>query len=78
MWLDARGIKQILCRIKHPQSNGKVERWFEAYERHRDAFQTKEEFLHWYNEMRPHRSLNFEALETPAQAFIRKMKREDF
>ena len=78
VWLDARGIKQILCRIKHPQSNGKVERWFEAYERHRDAFQTKEEFLHWYNDVRPHRSLNFEALETPTQAFIRKMKAEAF
>ena len=25
-FLDANGIKQILCRIKHPQSNGKVER----------------------------------------------------
>ena len=77
-WLDTQSIKQILCRVKHPQSNGKVERWFGAYERHRDAFQTKEEFLHWYNEIRPHRSLKFEVLETPAQAFIRKMKAEDF
>ena len=75
-WLDYYSIKQILCRIKHPQSNGKVEKWFNTYEHHRDAFQTKEEFLVWYNEVRPHRSLNFEILETPQQAFIRKMKAE--
>jgi len=25
-FLESRGIRQILCRIKHPQGNGKVER----------------------------------------------------
>jgi transposase InsO family protein len=75
-YLDAHGIKQILCRIKHPQSNGKVEKWFETYDNHRHAFKTKEEFMHWYNEVRPHRSLKFEVLETPHQAFIRKMHAE--
>ena len=71
-----KGIKQILCKIKHPQSNGKVEKWFDTYDNHRYAFKTKEEFIKWYNEVRPHRSLNFEILETPQQAFIRKMKAE--
>ena len=75
-YLKSKVIKQILCRIKHPQSNGKVEKWFETYDNHRYAFQTKEDFLHWYNELRPHRSLNFEVLETPSQAFIRKLKAE--
>lgn len=73
-FLDQKGIKQILCRVKHPQSNGKVEKWFDTYERHRDAFQNKEEFLRWYNTIRPHRSLNFEVLETPWQAFERKRR----
>src|SRR3989344_4361985 len=75
-YLVSHGIKQILCRIKHPQSNGKVEKWFETYDKHRHAFKTKEEFLHWYNEVRPHRSLKFEILETPQQAFVRKMPAE--
>ena len=75
-YLKSRGIKQILCKIKHPQSNGKIERWFSAYKNHRHAFQTKEEFLKWYNEVRPHRSLRFEELETPQIAFLRKMKAE--
>lgn len=75
-FLERQGIKQILCRIKHPQSNGKVEKWFQTYKRHRQAFATKEEFLNWYNEVRPHLSLEFDVLETPNQAFIHKMKAE--
>lgn len=75
-YLNSRNVKQILCRIKHPQSNGKIEKWFDTYRLHRSAFKTKEEFIYWYNEVRPHRSLNFAELETPQQAFIRKMKAE--
>ncbi|MFH1916092.1 MAG: DDE-type integrase/transposase/recombinase, partial [Nanoarchaeota archaeon] len=75
-FLTQQGIKQILCRIKHPQSNGKVEKWFQTYARHRHAFQNKDEFLTWYNDIRPHLSLHIEELETPSQAFTRKMKTE--
>lgn len=75
-FLDTKGIKQILCKIKHPQSNGKSEIVGKLYQAHRKAFNSKEEFMHWYNEVRPHRSLRFEALETPAQAFQRKMRKE--
>ena len=73
-FLKEQGIKNILCRIKHPQSNGKVEKWFQIYKNHRHAFNSKEEFLVWYNEVRPHLSLRFEELETPQQAFLRKRK----
>ena len=74
-FLDKKEIKQILCRIKHPQSNGKIEKWFGCYDKHREAFKSIEEFLHWYNDVKPHRSLNFDVLETPSQAFIRKLKK---
>ena len=74
-FLKKKGIKQILCSVKHPQSNGKIEKWFDCYDRHREAFKSIGEFLHWYNDVRPHRSLNFDVLETPSQAFIRKLKK---
>lgn len=74
-FLKEKHIKQILCRVNYPQSNGKIERWFECYDRHREAFKTKEDFLYWYNDLRPHRALKFEILETPSQAFIRKMRK---
>ena len=75
-FLKTAGIKQILCKIKHPQSNGKVEKWFQIYKGHRHSFASSKAFVKWYNEVRPHRSLRFEELETPHQAFIRKMKAE--
>ena len=48
-FLEKNGIKQILCRIKHPQSNGKVEKFFDLYQNKRILFKTKEEFILWYN-----------------------------
>ena len=74
-YLASKGIKQILCKVKHPQSNGKLEKWFDVYDRHREAFKTKEDFMFWYNDIKPHRSLNFDELETPSQTFIRKRKK---
>jgi transposase InsO family protein len=73
-FLTERRIRHILCRIRYPQSNGKSEKFNSLYKRHRHTFKTKEEFIVWYNEIRPHSSL--QVLETPAQAFIRKMKPE--
>ena len=32
-----------------------------------------DELLRWYNGVRPHMSLNLDVIETPSQAFIRKM-----
>jgi putative transposase len=68
------GIKQILCRVKHPQSNGKIERWFGLYRQKRYMFQNLQEFVYWYNRVKPHLSLNMDVLETPEQAFRRKFK----
>ena len=74
-YLISKGIKSILCRIRHPRSNGKIEKWFQAYDRHRSAYKTVEEFLFWYNDLKPHKALNFDELETPSQAFIRKLRK---
>ena len=56
--------------------NGKVEKWFQIYKNHRNAFPNKESFLEWYNEVRPHLSFRIDELETPHMAVIRKMKAE--
>ncbi len=69
------GVEHIKCRPKHPQTNGKVEKWFDTYERHRDAFSSSEDFKGWYNDTRPHTALDWASLETPMQAFRRKFKK---
>jgi len=74
-YLASKSIKPILCRIRHLRSNGKIENCFQAYDRHREAFKTKEEFTYWYNNLKLHKALNFDELETPSQAFIRKMRK---
>lgn len=74
-FLKEKGIKHILCRYKHPQSNGKVEKWFDLYRIHRKRFKTFEGFIEWYNN-RPHGSLNLRRAETPELAFWRKMPEE--
>ena len=74
-YLKSKSIKPILCKVKHPQSNGKIEKWFDCYDRNREAFKSKKDFIYWYNALKPHRALNFDELETPSQAFIRKMRK---
>ena len=36
-------------------------------------FDSVDELMEWYNEVRPHMSLNLDVIETPHGAFIRKM-----
>ena len=69
------GIKPILAGVKHPQTNGKLEKFFDAYQRFRKFFPTFDDFIEWYNN-RPHGSLDFDELETPEQAFWRKLPME--
>jgi transposase InsO family protein len=73
--LEKHGIRPILGRVAHPQTNWKLKRFFREYKRHRPDFFSIDEFMTWYNN-RPHGSLEFERLETPDKAFIRKMPLE--
>jgi len=74
-FLVDNNINPILARVKHPQTNGKIEKWFHTYQRFRREFDSLEEFVYWYNN-RPHGSLNFHELETPEQAFWRRLSEE--
>ena len=70
MFLEQEGIKHSLCRVRHPQTNGKVERWFQEYKKHRHHFKTFKEFINWYNH-RPHGSLE---MNTPERAFWQRLQ----
>jgi len=73
-FLDRHGIGHILGRVNHPQTNGKIERFFQEYKKKRSKFKTLDEFVEWYNTDRLHMSLKMHYAETPYQAFIRKME----
>ncbi len=75
-YLAKEEIKHILCRVNHPQTNGKLERFYGVLEDkmvHRAQIATIPEYVHWHNEIKPHLSLDWENLETPIQAFHRKL-----
>ena len=74
-FLKENDIKHILCRVNHPQTNGKVEIFNKLYRSKRYDFDSKEKFVKWYNEIRPHWSLKVDDLETPLVAFERKKRK---
>jgi putative transposase len=45
-YLAEQGIKHILCRINHPQTNGKLERFYGVYEQKQHQFKSIDEFPH--------------------------------
>jgi len=68
-------IKHIPSRRNNPQTNGKLERlWFE-YDKHRWRFRSIKAFIKWYNR-RMHGSLWMKYGETPGQAVWRKCPEE--
>lgn len=69
------GIKHIKARIKHPQSNGKVERAVGTIKQLWDKLGSLEKAVKHYNFKRPHRSLTNGKLRTPCQAFLEKQRK---
>ena len=74
-FLRANKINHILARVNHPQTCGKVERFFgEVKNRIRwKDFDNIADIVTWHNEVKPHESLDLDTLETPIRAFQRKM-----
>ena len=69
-FLKEHGIRHIKAGIKHPQTNGKLEKWHDLYEKQRFKFDTFADFIKWYNTVRYHESLDTKHyLQTPENAF---------
>ena len=55
-----KGIKHILGRVHHPQTNGKIERWFGTYKMEFQPQQwTLNEFITLYNQERLHQGIGY-------------------
>ena len=70
--LDQYQVQHVKARVKHPQSNGKMERVGGTLKRLYPHFNDWIQTLSYYNFERPHMSLQIERCETPFQAYIRK------
>ena len=67
-------IKFITGRVDHPQTNGKIEKFFDIFEKKVKFFSSVEAFMEWYDCDRPHGAFDLSKLETPVQIFYRKME----
>lgn len=64
---EENGILHILGRIHHPQTNGKIERWFGTYKQEfKEGQDTLDSFVKFYNEERLHQGINY---STPLQRY---------
>jgi putative transposase len=61
-WCEERGIKHILGRVHHPQTNGKIERWFGTYKssEYKPESDDIDSFVKYYNEERLHQGIGYE------------------
>ena len=66
------GISLITARPYHPQTNGKLERFFRTFEEEFVHFDRVGGFMEFYNEQRTHFSLDMKRAETPLMAFHNK------
>jgi len=74
-YLRDSNIKHIKSRVKHPQSNGKVERVILTIKQLWNHFHCWDAAVLYYNYERPHSSLENGCLRTPFQAFQDKIRK---
>ncbi len=65
--LGELGIRHILAGVRRPTTTGKIERWWGTYDREGWRFETLDDFLFYYNQVRPHQSLDY---EKPLEVFL--------
>lgn len=69
--LKELGIIFIPSRKRHPQTNGKNEKWFDILEKEFDErFKTIDEFIVWYNSQRLSEAVNY---MTPDEAYNKRL-----
>lgn len=66
------GIDFWTSRRNHPQTNGKMEKWFDTMKKRkkRHPDESFQEFLKWYNEERIHHALEY---KTPEEVYREKL-----
>ncbi|NAY81281.1 MAG: hypothetical protein GU362_00045 [Thaumarchaeota archaeon] len=70
-------ITLIVGRVDHPQTNGKVEKFFNIFEKKVRFFDSFNEFMNCYNFIRPHGACEIERLEIPRVIFYQKLPKKE-
>ena len=77
-FLTSNHIEQILSGVRHPETNGKLEKLFDILETGlARGISSMDDCVYWYNCERPHGALDLERAETPIEAYYRKLPQRD-
>ena len=69
--LDELGIIFVPSKVRHPQTNGKNEKFFDILDKEFDErFETLEEFIEYYNDKRPSEAVDY---MTPNEAYEKRL-----
>lgn len=70
--LEVLGIDLWTSRRNHPQTNGKMEKWFDTMKKRfkKHPEETLKDFVKWYNEKRIHHALEY---DTPEKVYWEKL-----
>jgi len=61
VFCNEKGIKHILGRVHHPQTNGKIERWFGTYKlEFKEGEDSLRMFVNYYNKERLHQGIHYQ------------------
>jgi putative transposase len=78
LFLMGNHIEQILSGVRHPETNGKLEKLWDLLETGlARGISSMDDCVYWYNCERPHGSLDLERAETPIEAYYRKLPQRD-
>lgn len=58
--LGVLGVEHILAGIRHPQTCGKLERWFGCFKNESPRFRGLTEYVYYYNFDRPHGGIGYQ------------------
>ncbi|MEM0118677.1 MAG: hypothetical protein QXV32_09530 [Conexivisphaerales archaeon] len=76
-YLRKHKIRLIVGRVNHPQSNGKIEKFFDIFESKIRCFSSIDEFVHWYICIRLYGAFDISKLETPVKVYYQRMPQRD-
>lgn len=70
--LEQLGIEFWTSRRNHPQTNGKMEKWFDTMKKRlkKHPDESLQDFVEWYNKERIHHALDY---ETPEEVYLKKL-----